>query len=39
MGGACSTEEGNEKCIKYSVGKPERKRPLWKTGVNERIIS
>jgi hypothetical protein len=28
MGRACSTNGGEEKCIKILVGKPEGKRPL-----------
>jgi hypothetical protein len=30
MGGACSTNGGDEECIWILVGKPEGKRPLGK---------
>jgi 3-oxoacyl-ACP reductase-like protein len=28
MGGACSTYEGEARCVKVLVGKPEGKKPL-----------
>lgn len=32
MGGACTVYEGEEKCIRMSVGKPEGKRPCVRAG-------
>jgi hypothetical protein len=31
MGGACSTNEGEEECIQDIVGKVRRKETTWKT--------